>query len=58
MFSRVDTSTALGAGMTGGGLTAEVAKKAAESSKENISHPSQDLMQIDWLFFLQGFSSI
>lgn len=55
MFSRVDTSTAVGAGMTGGGLTAEVAKKAAETSRDNIPHPSQDIMQFDWLFFLNDY---
>lgn len=48
MFSRVDTGTALGAGMTGGGLTVEVAKRLPDP-------PSQDVMQLDWLFFMPDY---
>jgi len=55
MFSRVDTGTVVGAGMTGGGLTVEVAKKAIESAERNIPHPSQDIMQLDWLFFTPDY---
>ena len=47
MFSRVDTGTAVGAGMTGGGLSVEVVKRNTPIS--------QDIMQIDWLFFTDSY---
>ena len=47
MFSRADTGTFVGAGMTGGGLSVEVVKH---------SRPiSQDIMKIDWLFFTDNY---
>lgn len=53
--SRVDTGTAVGAGMTGGGLTAEVAKKVADSAKDNVPNISHDIMQFDVLFFIPDY---
>ena len=44
MFSRTDTGTFVGAGMTGGGLSVEVVKNS-----------SKDIMQIDWLFFTDSY---
>ena len=44
MFSRVDSGTAVGAGLAGSGVVGEVAKEAAKASQP------QNLMDVDILF--------
>ncbi len=44
MFNRVDSGTAVGAGLAGSGVVGEVAKEAAKVN------PPQNLMDVDILF--------